>query len=209
MMRLLPILAILPLLAQSGCAASTAAADAGQSTTHQAVHNLLAAEEYVATAADLQRLGPDVPTHLIQIAQDPDQDIAYRARAVSYLGQYHDNPAVEAFLSTLVQTPSAPPTMLRRGLVALARASKARATSTIMPHLTAPDTLLREAAAKALIETEDARALKLVQDAAMQEREPFLKKKMHELADTASLERKKNIAPATPPPTPEVGSTHY
>lgn len=209
MTRLLATLSMILLLVHSGCAASTASADAGRSSAQQTVQSLLAAEEYVATAADLKRLGPDVPSQLMRIAQDPDQDIAHRARAVSYLGYYQDHPTVETYLSTLVQTPAAPPTLLRRGLVALARSAKAKATSRIAPHLSSSDTLVREAAAKALIETEDTRALQMVHEAATQEHEPFLKKKMHDLADTAASGRLKSTVPPTPQATPEVESTRY
>ncbi|MFO0775643.1 MAG: HEAT repeat domain-containing protein [Nitrospiraceae bacterium] len=208
MTRLLTALTIMMLVGQYGCAASNASAEGARTTTRQSLQNLLAAEEHVATAEELQKFGPDVPTHLIAIAQDPDQDIAYRARATSYLGYYQNDPKVEAFLGSLVKDPKPNQPLLRRGLIALARVSKGKATSTIAPHLQSTDTLVREAAAHALVETDDAGALKMVQDAATHERESFLKKKMTELADRAA-ERRLKQETLSPSSTSEVESTRY
>ncbi len=186
MNHLLTGLAMILVLAGNGCAASTASAEGVRPSSMQAVLSLLAAEEHVASAEELSRIGPEVPDLLIRIAQDREQDIAYRARATSYLGYYQGNPTVEPFLSSLVTTPDSPTALLRRGLLSLARVSKGKAIPTISPHLKSQDTLVREAAARALAETDDAAALDVLRQAASQEREPYLRQKMYEIAEIAA-----------------------
>ncbi len=196
MKRILAGLSVILAIATGGCAASNASAEATRTSKMQALQSLLAAEEHVASLDDLNRIGSDMPDLLIRLAQDREQDIAYRARATSYLGYYQGNPKVEQFLSNLVTAPEPPAPMLRRGLTALARVSKGKAVSTITPHLKSADTLVREAAAQALLETDDAGAVQILHDAALQEREPFLKKKLSELAETA--DRKRALRPGAP-----------
>lgn len=201
--------AIALVLSSAGCAASNASAEAGRTSKLQTLQSLLAAEEHVASAEELNRIGPEVPDLLIGLAQDRNQDIAHRARATSYLGYYEGNPKVEAFLSGLVKAPESETPLLRRGLRALAHVSKGKAVPTISPHLKSTDTLVREAAAQALADTEDAGALRTLQEAAAQEREPFLKKRMQEMADTAGDQGRKLKPAPDAAGSSEVQSTHY
>ena len=191
MNHLLTGLAMILVLAGNGCVASAASAEGVRPSSMQAVLSLLAAEEHVASAGELARIGPEGPDLVFRIAQDREQDIAYRARATSYLGYYQGNPKVEPFLSSLVTTPEP---LLRRGLLSLARVSKGKAVPTISPHLKSQDTLVREAAAQALAETDDVAALDVLRQAASQEREPYLRQKMYEIAEIAA-ERSSQLQP--------------
>ena len=192
-----------------GCAASNASAEATRTTQLRTIMSIVAAEEHVATAEELTRLGPDVPEMLIALAQDQDQDIAYRARATSYLGYYQGNPDVERFLSTLLSTPDAPAPLLRRGLSSLAHVSKGKAIPAISPHLKSPDVLVREAAARAMADTEDPAALKMLQETAATERESFLRKKMYDMLETQAGRTETPRRGARQGPDSEVQSTHY
>ncbi|GKS59738.1 hypothetical protein YTPLAS18_32650 [Nitrospira sp.] len=197
------------ILAAWGCVASNASAEAARTTQLHTIMSLLAAEEHVATAEDLARIGPDVPELLTTLAQDHQLDIAYRARATSYLGYYQGNSSVGRFLSSLVSTPNPPAPLLRRGLTALAHVSKGKAIPAIAPHLKSSDVLVREAAARAMVDTGDPAALKALKEAAATEREPFLQKKMHDMAGTA-VDHARDQSPAVQRESnSEVQSTHY
>lgn len=200
---------VISILAAWGCTASNASAEAARTSQLRTVMSILAAEEHVATEEELARIGPDVPELLITLAQDPQQDVAFRARATSYMGYYQGNVNVERFLSSLVSNPDSSPPLLRRGLTALAHVSKGKAIPAISPHLKSSDVLVREAAARAMIETGDPAARKILQDAAATEREPFLRKKMHDMADAAAdLPGDQNPAVKHDSPS-EIRSTHY
>lgn len=139
------------------------------------VEALLNGYEYVPTAEDWKRLGPNALTVLQDIAKDTTQLPTRRTRAVASMGQV-DNPNAGQTLTAMVSDVKVDARYRATAIEALGARLGDKALPTVKPYLSATNVELREATARTLsrMTTPDARKslesrLEKEQDAAVRE----------------------------------------
>jgi HEAT repeat protein len=160
--------------------------------SRQAVLDMLSGYEHIPSTQELQALGPEVPSVLMQIVQDNGVKKYRRLRALSLLQHYPDNPEVTTFLTSLLSKKDLPSGFRRATLLSLGHAAKGKAIPTLTPYLSSTDTHVREAAAQALMATGDPTVGAILKAAAEQESEPFLKKHLEEMSRTSEADTLNN-----------------
>ena len=165
----------------------------GQSApSRQTVLNMLSGYEHLPSTQELEALGPEVPSLLIQIVQDAGVKKYHRLRALSLLQHYPDNPEVTTFLTNLLSENDLPSGFRRATLLALGHTAKGKAIGTLTPYLSSADVHVREAAAQALMATNDPSVGAILKAAAEKELEPFLKKHLGEMSRTLEADTEGN-----------------
>lgn len=135
---------------------STASA-APSATVVEQVNTLLNAPEYVPTAADWKRVGPDGAAVLRTIARNPKVLVVKRSRAAVSLLHF-PSADTSALLRELVTSTKTPRFLRGKGAVALAVHDGATALPILQPLLVASHKRLREAAIRAVIRIDDSKA---------------------------------------------------
>ena len=165
----------------------------GQSApSRQIVLNMLSGYEHIPSTQELEALGPEVPSVLMQIVQDTGVKKYRRLRALSLLQHYPDNPEVTTFLTSLLSKKDLPSGFRRATLLTLGHTAKGKAIGTLTPYLSSTDIHLREAAAQALMATSDPSVGAILKAAAERESEPFLKKHLAEMNRTLEADTQNN-----------------
>jgi HEAT repeat protein len=145
---------------------------------------MLSGYEHIPSTQELEALGPEVPSVLMQIVQDTGVKKYRRLRALSLLQHYPDNPEVTTFLTSLLSEKDLPNGFRRATLLTLGHTAKGKAIPALTPYLSSRDMHVREAAAQALVATGDPSVGAVLKAAAEKESEPFLKKHLAEMTRT-------------------------
>ncbi len=170
----------------------------GQSApSRQIVLNMLSGYEHIPSTQELEALGPEVPSVLMQIVQDTGVKTYRRLRALSLLQHYPDNPEVTTFLTSLLSKKDLPSRFRRATLLTLGHTAKGKAIGTLTPYLSSTDIHVREAAAQALMATSDPSVGAILKAAAEKESEPFLKKHLAEMSRTLEVDTQDNDQPGS------------
>ena len=165
----------------------------GQSTpSRQTVLNMLSGYEHIPSTQELEALGPEVPSVLMQIVQDTGVKKYRRLRALSLLQHYPDNPEVTTFLTSLLSEKDLPSGFRRATLLTLGHTAKGKAIPTLTPYLSSTDMHVREAAAQALVATGDPSVGAVIKAASEKESEPFLRKHLAEMSRTLEADTQNN-----------------
>lgn len=166
-------LALVALLASPFASASPATAAPSASKAGQAsrLWELLQAPHPQVDAKVLARIGPDVMQLLIETATAPRIDAPVRLRALGWL-QWYPCSASKAVLMEALRARSASVGAMRVALRALAVGFGGAALPVLGEHLLHRDALVREAAAYALGDVDQAKARSMLDDRL--EREPEL-----------------------------------
>jgi hypothetical protein len=159
--------------------------------SRQTVLNMLSGYEHIPSLQELETLGPDVPSVLMEIVQDAGVMKYRRLRALSLLQHYPNNPQVTAFLTNLLSEKDLPSGFRRATLLTLGHTAKGNAIGTLTPYLSSTDMHLREAAAQALMDTGDPSVGIILKAATEKESEPFLKKHLEEMSRTLEADTQK------------------
>jgi hypothetical protein len=159
--------------------------------SRQTVLNMLSGYEHIPSLQELETLGTDVPSVLMEIVQDAGVMKYRRLRALSLLQHYPNNPQVTAFLTNLLSEKDLPSGFRRATLLTLGHTAKGNAIGTLTPYLSSTDMHLREAAAQALMDTGDPSVGMILKAATEKESEPFLKKHLEEMSRTLEADTQK------------------
>ncbi len=149
-----------PLQAATPGHAAPTASKAGQANR---LWELLQAPHPQVDAQVLQRIGPDVMQLLIETATAPRMDTPVRLRALGWL-QWYPCTASKAVLMEALRARSASVGTVRVALRALGVGFGAAAVPVLGEHLLHPDPLVREAAAYALGDVDEAKARSMLDD---------------------------------------------
>ncbi len=107
------------------------------------VHELLGGIEYVPTAAEWQKLGPDAAVTLRAIAGSPKERPSKRSRAISAMAHF-PTPETQAFLEGLAADTNSKPKFRGKALRALAVGFKSGALPTLKTFAADANSTVRE-----------------------------------------------------------------
>ena len=138
---------LLMLLSAGGVVARDAAAQAAPSRAH--VRGLLSGIEHVPTDADWRRLGDGALPVLIDLFNSPAEPAFVRLRALGATGAF-PRPAVRTFLLAAARVEHQHDLLVREAVVTLARAFGAAAVRDLLPFLSHPEVVVRDATARSL-----------------------------------------------------------
>jgi hypothetical protein len=160
--------------------------------SRQTVLNMLSGYEHIPSTQELEALGPEVPSILMQIVQDTGVKKYRRLRALSLLQHYPDNPEVTMFLTSLLEEKDLPSGFRRATLLTLGHTAKGKAIGILTPYLSSTDMHIREAAAQALMDTGDPSVSIILKAATEKESEPFLRKHLEEMSRTLEADTQRS-----------------
>ena len=147
-----------PLLSLVGLGALLSSAPAlADDALRGKVNDLLLAFETPADAEDYQALGPGVEAELMAVAQDDEQAISKRARALQALA-YVPSAEGRAYIEAVLADPGQESLLRRQAAIALATGWPTDNAAPLTAALNDGDTQLRIAAAKALALSKDPKA---------------------------------------------------
>ena len=122
----------------------------------------------------LDRIGPDIPALLVEHATNARLDSQPRLRALGWL-QYYPTPRSHAVLLEVLNARAADTPTVRVAVRAFAIAFPTGALDTVRPFLAHRDAFVREAAAFAVGDLDDARARAVLEDHLPREAEIFVR----------------------------------
>ncbi|MSP92859.1 MAG: HEAT repeat domain-containing protein [Myxococcales bacterium] len=122
----------------------------------------------------LDRIGPDIPALLVEHATNARLDSQPRLRALGWL-QYYATPRTHAVLHEVMNARAVDTPTVRIAVRAFAIAFPTGALDTVRPFLQHRDPYVREAAAFALGDLDDARARAVLEDFLPRETELFVR----------------------------------
>lgn len=163
---------------------------AAEQVTRTQVEGLLSGYEYMPTPRDLNQLGHGVAERLMEIAADPRASNLHRMRSLKLLAHYADQATVQAFLDQFLDKRDQPLSYRRAALISLGSVPEGKSVDRIAPFLHSHDIQVRSGAAQALAKTKDRRAVVLLKQAAANELNAALQRKIEKMA--ASLEKENN-----------------
>jgi HEAT repeat protein len=137
------------------------------------VIGMLSAYESMPSRDEWLALGDGAVPILIGIVGDGEEISFRRVRALTALGYFPDLRALQT-LSTWAADTTAPGSLRRAALLALATRDMPRAMPILESVLAASDPLMRQVAVKALAQSSEPGARQLLEDHRAHEQEPFL-----------------------------------
>jgi hypothetical protein len=154
---------------------------------YEQIIDMLSGYEWFPETQEWRSLGVAAVPILIEVANDPEQLMFRRARALVALGHFSEPAAVEQLAAT-ASDESAASALRRAALLALSDADTPRGLEMCRRALAGPDALLREVAIKALRGMPDPEAARVLEDHWHREETPFLRSRI----DHALRERNEN-----------------
>lgn len=148
--------------------------DGQQSTVASRVEALLGGIEYVPTADDWKKIGPEAADELRKIANDPSEAPSVRSRAISSLSHF-PSAVNKDFLGKMLADKAQSSLLRRKALRSLSAGYGAESMELVGPYLKVEDKRLRESAIKALGSMKTVEAKTVLQERLSLEKAAYLK----------------------------------